>query len=36
MKMENEINADKPCKVKRIFVKVDQVVGTNDLLIEFE
>ena len=36
MKMENEINADKACKVKRIFVKVDQVVGTNDLLIEFE
>ena len=36
MKMENDINAEAAGTVKRIFVAPDQVVGTDDLLIEFE
>lgn len=36
MKMENDINSDIAGTVKRIFVAPDQVVGTDDLLIEFE
>ena len=36
MKMENDIEADTNGVVKRIFVAPDQVVATNDLLIEFE
>lgn len=36
MKMENDINAETAGIVKRIFVAPEQVVGTDDLLIEFE
>jgi pyruvate carboxylase subunit B len=36
MKMENDVEADKDATVKRIFVKPDEVVGTNAVLIEFE
>lgn len=36
MKMENDINSDIAGTVKRIFVAPDQVVGTDDLLVEFE
>ncbi|MDE7120524.1 MAG: biotin/lipoyl-binding protein, partial [Muribaculaceae bacterium] len=36
MKMENDLEAPKDCKIKRVFVTPDQVVGTDDLLIEFE
>ena len=36
MKMENDILAEFPGTVKRIFVEPDQVVGTNEVLIEFE
>jgi biotin carboxyl carrier protein len=36
MKMENDVVADKDATVKRIFVKPDEVVGTDAVLIEFE
>jgi len=36
MKMENDVNSDKEGTVKRIFVKPDEVVGTDAILIEFE
>lgn len=36
MKMENDVTADKDHVVKRVFVKPDQVVGTDAVLIEFE
>ncbi len=36
MKMENDVTADRDATVKRIFVKPDEVVGTDALLIEFE
>ncbi len=36
MKMENDVTAERPCKVKRVLVKVDEVVGTDAPLIEFE
>jgi len=36
MKMENDVAAPKDGVVKRIFVKPDQVVGTDAVLVEFE
>jgi len=36
MKMENDVIAPADGKVKRIFVKPDEVVGTDALLVEFE
>lgn len=36
MKMENDLEADRDLTVKRVFVKVDEVVGTDAPLIEFE
>ena len=36
MKMENDVTAEKDETIKRIFVDVDQVVGTDAVLIEFE
>ena len=36
MKMENELEAEKDCVVKRVFVKVGDVVGTDAPLVEFE
>ncbi|MEZ3521791.1 MAG: biotin/lipoyl-binding protein, partial [Muribaculaceae bacterium] len=36
MKMENDVNSDKEATVKRVFVKPDEVVGTDAVLIEFE
>lgn len=36
MKMENDIESERDGVVKRIFVAPDQVVSTDDLLIEFE
>ena len=36
MKMENDVTAEKDAVVKRIFVKPDEVVGTDAVLIEFE
>lgn len=36
MKMENDVTADKAAVVKRVFVKVDEVVGTDAPLIEFQ
>lgn len=36
MKMENDVTAEKEEIVKRVFVKVDEVVGTDAPLIEFE
>lgn len=36
MKMENDVAAEKEETVKRIFVKIDEVVGTDAPLIEFE
>ena len=35
MKMENDVVADRDMTVKRIFVKPDEVVGTDALLVEF-
>ncbi len=35
MKMENEVEAEKDAVVKRVFVKPDDVVGTEAVLIEF-
>ena len=34
MKMENDVEAEKDCVIKRIFVKQDEVVGTDAPLIE--
>jgi pyruvate carboxylase subunit B len=36
MKMENDVVAEKDAVVKRVFVKPDDVVGTDAVLIEFE
>lgn len=36
MKMENELTADKDAVVKRLFVAVDDIVGTDAPLVEFE
>lgn len=36
MKMENDILADRDAVIKRILVKPNQVVGADELLIEFE
>ena len=36
MKMENDIAADRAGKVKRVLVSVDDVIGTDQPLIEFE
>jgi biotin carboxyl carrier protein len=36
MKMENEVTAEKPATVKRIFVRPGDVVGLEANLIEFE
>lgn len=36
MKMENEIEAEKPAKVKRVFVQPGQIVGLEANLVEFE
>ncbi len=36
MKMENDVVAEKDATVKRIFVKPDEVVGNEAVLIEFE
>ncbi len=36
MKMENDVEAEKDCVVKRIFVSPGDVVGVEALLIEFE
>lgn len=36
MKMENDVIAEKDETIKRIFVGVDEVVGTDAVLIEFE
>lgn len=36
MKMENDVAAEAPGKVKRILVKLDEVVGTDQPMIEFE
>ncbi len=35
MKMENDIIADKDGVIKRVFVKTDDVVNTDDVMIEF-
>ncbi len=36
MKMENDIESDMEGVIKRIFVAPDQVVSTDEVLIEFE
>ena len=36
MKMENDVTSDKDAQVKRVFVKPDDVVATDQVLIEFE
>ena len=36
MKMENELEAERDAVVKRVFVQVDDVVGTDAPLVEFE
>lgn len=36
MKMENEVTASRDGIVKRVFVAVDDIVGTDALLVEFE
>lgn len=36
MKMENDVTAEKDATVKRVFVKPDEVVSTDAVLIEFE
>lgn len=36
MKMENDVTAESDATVKRIFVKPDEIVGTDAVLIEFE
>ncbi len=36
MKMENDVAAERDATVKRVFVKPDEIVGTDAVLIEFE
>ena len=36
MKMENDVTAPRDGVVKRVFVRPDQIVGTDAVLIEFE
>ena len=36
MKMENDVTAESEQTVKRVFVRPDDVVGTDAVLIEFE
>ncbi|MCD8385411.1 MAG: biotin/lipoyl-binding protein [Bacteroidales bacterium] len=36
MKMENDVQAEKDGKVKRVFIKPDQAVNVDEVLIEFE
>jgi biotin carboxyl carrier protein len=36
MKMENDVTSNRDQVVKRVFVKPDEVVGTDAPLIEFE
>ncbi len=36
MKMENDLEAERDLTVKRVFVKPDETVGTDQVLIEFE
>jgi pyruvate carboxylase subunit B len=36
MKMENDVEAEKDGVIKRIFVKPDDVLGTEAVLVEFE
>ncbi|MCM1505196.1 MAG: carboxylase [Muribaculum sp.] len=36
MKMENDVQAEKDATIKRVFVKPDDVVGTEAVLVEFE
>ncbi len=36
MKMENDVQAEHDATIKRIFVKPDEVVGTEAVLVEFE
>jgi len=36
LKNNNDINSEIAGTVKRVFVAPDQVVGTDDLLVEFE
>ena len=36
MKMENDIEAPRDMTVKRVFVKPDEVIGTDAILLEFE
>ena len=36
MKMENDVAAEADSTVKRVFVRPDDVVGTDAVLIEFE
>jgi len=36
MKMENDVQAEQDATIKRIFVKPDEVVGTEAVLVEFE
>lgn len=36
MKMENDVEAERPAVIKRVFVNVDDIVGTDAPLIEFE
>ena len=36
MKMENDVPAERDGVVKRIFVKPDDVVKTDEILVEFE
>ena len=36
MKMENDVEAEKEAVIKRIFVKPDDIVGTEAPLVEFE
>lgn len=36
MKMENDVAADHDVTIKRVFVKPDEVVGTDAVLVEFE
>ncbi len=36
MKMENDVNSERDGVVKRIFVNPDDVVATDQIMIEFE
>ncbi len=36
MKMENDVSSERDAVVKRIFVKPNDVVGTDAVLVEFE